>query len=569
VEHWHRVRIYHYRFTADGQRIEVLVDRLAEMPTAVETDELSVAAWVGAEDLSALQEHTLHYEFCNKTRRPVSVSVLARGEVGVPVSVEETFELTGRHRLAVAFRLPADLERKRPGEPPHRVLSTVTVAGVPIRLGTAVRKRDPVEVDYRGGGLPAGKWTDVRINLRNRLPFPVSGALSVGSAPEVERTEEKLAFRIPRGGRGSVSLRVRAQEVGVHALELCVNFSREAARRLAKGETLALPARGRVQRAWLRAFAPGVFVASRDEENRIVTVESDRMTVAFHRAGGWLQVREKVRGRQLMSMRMPEVGPPFGAFSPVPKIYDTETRQVDGQIHLVTRQQEERHPGLTLERILVVTPGLLEVRHRLLNVGAESTRVQVRVSVYGGLGPATLTIPRGEGVLQHESVGWGDWPVYGELRERPEEDGERWVAAEYEGAVVGVIWEGVKEIRPGNSGGATVTYGPLSVPAGGSVETPPLRLVAGWGDYRTVRSVWATYVHPEPLRTPEEREPATRKLIRGGLNQVPALLGGSPRINLRVAVGEQSRALDGEAELTLPPVVKSSAGGRSLQFPVR
>ncbi|MHC4480744.1 MAG: GNAT family N-acetyltransferase, partial [Planctomycetota bacterium] len=210
LERWHGVRVYRYRFAAEGERIEILIDRLARMPTALETGALSLAAWVGAEELAALREHTLHYEFRNKAERPVAVGLVARGEGGVPFVLEESFELKGRRRMSVPFRLPADLERKAPGEPPHRVLSTVTVGGVPVRLGTAVRKRDPVEVDLDGGGFAAGRPAEVRIRLRNRLPFPASGVLRVGAPPGLERLEENLAFRIPRRGWSGASLRVRA-----------------------------------------------------------------------------------------------------------------------------------------------------------------------------------------------------------------------------------------------------------------------------------------------------------------------------------------------------------------------
>lgn len=569
VERWHGVRIYRYRFAAEGRRVEVLVDRLAQMPTAIETNEVYVAAWVGAEDLCALQEHTLCYEFRNNGDRPVRLSVLAQGEAGVPVSVEETFELRRRHRLAIPFRLPADLERKRPGEPPHRILSTVTVDGVPVKLGTAVQKRDPVEVQYGAWGFPVGKWTDVRIKLRNRLPFPVNGTLWVGSPAEVERSQEKLSFRISRGGWTSASLRVRASRPGAYPLEARVNFSEETSRKLADGKTPPLRARGRPRTLWTRAFAPGTFITSEDAEERTVTVESDRLRVQFRRVGGRMDLTDKGLGRGLLGVQMSEVGPPFGHFSPLPRIYDVEVRNLGGSVHLVTRRREDRWPGVTLERTVVVTPGMVELRHCLLNAADRSLKLQVRASVYGYLEAGKITIPSGDGLLQHERVGWGDWPGWRELRKQSKEFPESWVAAEDEGAVVGTVWEGDAEIAPRGGGGAEITYQALAVPAGGTAELPPIRLVAGAGNHKLVRSVWSTYVHQKPLLTPEEREPSVRKLIRGGLSRVPAILT-RPRHRLAVELSsEQRRQLDGEVRLTLPKGVALAGGTRELRFPVR
>ena len=569
VEYWHGVRIYYYRFKADGRDVQVLVDRFARTATAVETDELSVAAWVGAEDLCALQEHTLHYEFRNKTDRRVRVSVLAQGEQGVPVTVGETFELRGRHRLTVPFRLPADLERTRPGEPHHRVLSTVTVDGVPIKLGTAVQMRDPVAIECSGWGLPATKWSDVRIKLRNRLPFPVSGMLWLGSPARVERSEEKLSFRIGRGSWTSVSLRLRPGECGAYPVEARVNFSRETARKLAEGETPALAARGRVRMLWVRAFAPGTYAVSEHAEDRQITVESDQMSLRFWRVGGRMQLSDKALGRSLLTLNMPDLGPPFHRYGALPKIYDAEVQNLDGRVHLVTRQCEDRWPALTLERTVVISPGMLTLKYCLLNAADRSAQIRVRTSAYGHIGPGKITIPDGDGLLQHERVGWGDWPGWREAPKRTEDFPETWLAAEEKGAVAGIVWEGDAEVTPQSGGTARITQGPVSVPGGGAVELPTIRFVGGRGDHKTVRSVWATYVHPRPLLTPQERDPRTRQILRGGLSRIPALLT-RPAHRLTVElVSEQQRKLNGEACLTLPEAAVLGRGSRELRFPVR
>jgi len=568
VERWHGVRVFRYRFVADGRSIEVVVDRLARMTTAVETDKLYVAAWVGEEHLPALQEQTLHYEFRAKADAPVAVSLLADGESGVPVSTQDSFEVSGRHTVEVPFRLPADLERKKPGEPPHRILSTVTVDGVSLKLGTAVHMRDPVEIGSSTWGLPVGKRTAVRVKLRNRLPFPAGGSVWISSPPELQRSDERLSFRMSRGGWTDVSLSLEASRRGTFPLEAQVEFSQDSAGRLASGQTPPHAPRGRRHTLWVRAFSPGAFAVSDDKWERRVTAESDRLLVQFWRVGGRMEFRDKVLGRGLFNVYMPEIGPPFGTFSPLPRVYDTEVENLGGSVHLVTHSRPDRWPGLTLERTAVISPGVLELRHRLLNAANRARKVQVRVRSYGYLGAGKLTLPDADGLIQHERTGWGDWPGWSEIERRSAEFPESWVAAEEDGAVVGTVWQGDGLVSPDHGGGARMTYDAVTVPPGGAVQLPVMWLVAGAGDYRTVRSVWASRLRQEPLLTARERRPDLRDVLRGGLHKKPMLMTRASHRTRVELVSERKRELSGEAHLSLPRGVQLRDGARQMRFQV-
>ncbi|MFO7955704.1 MAG: GNAT family N-acetyltransferase [Candidatus Brocadiia bacterium] len=572
VDYWHDVRVYRYRFATDQHDAEVVVDRQAAMVTGLETDELAVSAWVGAEELPALQEHTVHYELRNKTDRPMSVSLLVHGEQGVPVTAEESFELVRRKQLSIPFRLPAELERRKPGEPPHRVLSTVVVDGVPVRLGTAVPARDPVEIEYHGEGLPAGKWTELRIKLRNRLPFRASGRLAVGLPEGVECEAQDLQFSIPRGKWGNVSLRLRAGEPASYPLELHVCFDDETAARLAKGETPAPAPRGRTRTVWLRVFAPGTFAWSDDEERREVTVESDRLRLVFRRAtewgSGWLSLHDKCAGQQLMSFGMPELGPPFGDFRAVPEVFDADVRRVPGGIEVTTRRRVDRFPGVTLERRLTLSAGVLKVEHVLLNSSNQPADVQVRWRCRGGLNRCRFTLPLGDGLVQHERAGWSDWPGWDEVVQRGGEFPERWVAADRDGLVCGVVWEGDPEVSPSGDGGTQFTWDGQGVPAASTVALSPVYLVAGSGDWKVVRSFWSTYAHPGRLTKPEEKHPPRRDVLHASFGQEPLVLTDGAREVTLELTSEQERALRGRAELALPDALALEDGARELAIDV-
>jgi len=571
LERWHGVRVFRYRFAADGRRADVLFDRQAGTLTAVETNEISVAAWVGREDLCALQEQVLRCELINKTDRPVRVTVLGRGEEGVPLAFDRSFTLSKSKRLRVPFRLPSDLEPRRPGRPPHRVFATVMVDGVPIRLGVGVRMRQPVEIEFDGHGFPAGKWTHMNIRLRNRLPFPVSGTLRFGAPAGLEVQGKPLRFRIKRKGWSNVPTRVCSARPKAHRLGLRVRFSEETAARFARGETPMLEPQCRVHEAWLRAFGPGEPVVSEDTQRRQITVESDRTRVVFQRAGGQLGwTRKSPRHQYVRGVPMSEAGPPFGHFHPVPPIYDAHVRRERARVRLTVRFEHERVEGLSIERTVDVTDGLLVIGHRLFNTAEEERDVQVRLYSWGGPGPGIFTIPDGEGLIRHSGPGWNDWPVGSELARRMDEFPESWMAVEEDGIVAGMVWQGNGVIEPNGSAGGRLTYDPVTVPAGGQAELPPLYLVGCGGDYRAVRSVWETFVRPDPVAEPERREPPMRETVRAALGGCPALMSGpgARRVELTIT-SDMKRVLAGEAVVALPAGLKVSGGEGPLRFAVK
>jgi GNAT superfamily N-acetyltransferase len=568
VDWWHGVRVYRYRFHADGRQVEVIVDRQALMPTAVATNELAVAAWVPAEDLPALQEHTLHYEFENRTGRPLRLALRAEGEAGVGLDAQDSFVLTGKKSIQVPFRLPVDLERKQPGEPPHRIISAITVDGVAIQLGTAVRMRHPVEVEYAGQGMPAGKWSEVRVQLRNRLPFPVRGVLHVGLPREMERDCEELPFRLSRDGWTSVSFRARAATPGAHRLDLQVGLAEETANRLARGETAPLPSRGRTRTAWLRAFAPGMFVLSDDDHEREVTAESDRFMVTFSRVGGVLVLHSKTAGRPLATILMPKLGPPFGTSRPLPEVQDVDASVADGAVRLVTRQRDERYPGVELQRTVLVASGLAELRHSLVNTGAAPAEVSVKAAYMSQLYEGgTFARPAAGRIVRHERMGWRDWPRSGEATHGPADGGESWAAMETRGAVVGAAWQGQAEAAF-QGFGAEIVFGPVQLPVGGRVDLPPAYVVAAEGDYTLVRAVWETYVRPTALVRPEELDPPVCELLAGGFER-PAVIPDRRPLKASVELtSHQDAPLDGRARISLPPVVRLADGSRQQSLPV-
>ncbi len=568
VEWWRGIRVYRYRFAAGGREVEAIIDRQAQMLTAVHTDNLSIECWTGGEDLSAIQEHALSYRFVNRSERSLSLGLNAHGEGDARVCIDESFKLTGESNIKLPFRLPADMERKRPGQPPHRVLSTVTVDGVPIRLGSAVRMRQPVEIEYSGQGVAVGKSTEIHVRLRNRLPLRAVGKLHLEHGDEVDLECPRPAFDIAAESWAGIHLRLQAGKAGAHALRMQVELTGETASALQQGETPCPPLRGREKEVWVRAYAPGRTVVSRDEWQRRATVESHRQLVVFNFVGGGLSVRDKACSGDLLHVQMADVGPPFGGFSPLPELHDPELRRTAAGVEVVTRQEFRRWPGLWLERRVLIADGLLAIRQRVENSSEGLYAIKVKHWSRGHLNRGKLTVPLRSGLYQRPGCTGENWPAGDELHGRCGDYAENWVAAEDEGKLVGMVWTELAEVQPRRGGGGEVTWGPLHVPANSGIDLPPLYYVFSGADWKAARSFWNTFVNANALLLPEETSPLPDEILTGGPEHIPAILRGKEGRLVIVLRSVRQRPQSGLLRVKLPRGIEPAGGGRPHAFDV-
>ncbi|MCP4514518.1 MAG: hypothetical protein GY824_04720, partial [Delftia sp.] len=191
---------------------------------------------------------------------------------------------------------------------------------------------------------------------------------------------------------------------------------------------------------------------------------------------------------------------------------------------------------------------LLMLRYRLVNEGAQAHTVQLNPRVwFGEYEKARITLPRAERLV-HERAGL--FPsAYGDVPEKPEGMAERWLAWRVDDFVAGLIWDDTVEEHKWDWRIMGLYRPALTLEPGDMVETAPLYLYAGPGDWPDVRRAWER-LSGQPARGLQTPPRMGRKL-KFGFDPSPVLnLNGQAKATLRV---DSVRELPVEGRLIVEP----------------
>lgn len=514
-EHWwHGVKVFPYRFEADGSMFAAWIDRQAETVTAIETDDFALACHVGQEEVVCGIEHPITWELVNKQpeRGPLTVSLLAEGDAGVAVSVTEAVTVTDTLTLSRPFTIAPDIERRPQGLPAPQILSTLIVNGLPVRLGTAVKPVQAVEIGVHAGSLIADKPDqEVTFTLRNRLDRPVQGELRLDPQPHLAFDRQALPVTLEPLSWAEATVRVRP-EAGAHDTRARV----------------VLPAEGlttRAQRLTLATRPLHGAYAWEDAEHERVVIEAPELRLLVDRRGGALNLQARDHG-QLLHGPAPSVGPPFVRWHRVPPRYDVRVTEQAGAVTLTLVMPQAHLPEVTLERTITLGGGsVLRLDHRVVNTGDTARQLDLSFPLWSQV-TGTLVVPLRDGLLREPSADWGSWPAGSEdLSRQPEAYAEGWLALEgtlgaTDDWVLGMVLPEVKERQ---SDGFTLTVPELGPQA--QVALPPLHLFVGRGDWRAVRNLWRALEQPAGVR--EELPPQPRPVLEAGFEPAPLVVAAT------------------------------------------
>jgi hypothetical protein len=124
---------------------------------------------------------------------------------------------------------------------------------------------------------------------------------------------------------------------------------------------------------------------------------------------------------------------------------------------------------------------------------------------------------------------------------------ESWVACEEDGLVCGLVWHPHwrESMRWGRLPHLTADIGEIA--AHGSVELPPLYVVGGQGDWRTVRGWWRRLVQPSGVHEAAPPEPG--RVLEVRFEPSPALLFTDRQETLIAVHNRRGKPLDGTLRL--------------------
>ena len=510
---WHGVRVYPYRFAAGDDQLTMVIDRQAEAPTAVETNDVSVACFLGREEVVCGLPYTLTWEVVARSRDPIRVDLVAEGPAGSELSLAESFEVKDSLRLERPFTVSPDIERLNPGPHGYAIRSRFIIDGLPVVLSTGFRTAQPIDIDVQSRALMPGRPEEVVVRLRNRLGEAVTGEVGFEPRPGLIFDPSTAPFTLPAGAWGSCRFRLTLEE-GAHAtfVRAICPPGRNA------GLGLAAPLRTRAKPVTFRSVPLDRVYAWEDEENEAVVIETPTFWVEAGLRGGGFSVFERLSRQRVLHQDLVALGPPFSRQPDVP-CCEHRIETADGRVRLTLEIPANAPPGVIVERALTVGAGpFLRLDHRVRNTTGAAVRAKLRCHGEIHLHRA-VTVPLAGGLVHEIVEGLGDFPLRGggDLPRDPAGYSEGWAAWEEHGLVAGMVWKSCGEI----DGGSVQLDLPVIAP-GSSVEADPLYFVVARGDWEVVRGLWRQLW--QPGGTFEERPPAVHPVLSAVLEPSPLLV---------------------------------------------
>ncbi len=553
---WHGIKVYPYRFEADGDVFAFWVDRDSEAPVAMENNDVYVACYTELEEVVCGLPHTVTWEFRNKRPEtgPRRIALLAGGDDGLEVHVTESFEVADTLTVARPFRVTPDLDRRPPGLPERAIRSTVLVDGLPVQLGHGVKAVQPVEISVDGlrtvAGKPNGK---VVVKLRNRLDQPVRGEVRFAPASGLELEPLSQPFSAPARSWTSARFALRLPDDGACATTV------QAV--LPPADNAGLPLAGH---ALATRRQPVIFHTTPldrliwwpDPEHECLCVETPSLALRIELRGGQILVYERPGQHQLLYLPAPSVGPPFVSWHYAPPLYDYRVEPRDGVLMLTVIMPMAHLPGVSLQRRLTIGAGpFLRLDHQIANATDSALSLQFDAPAHSNV-QAAITMPRREGLLHELPIGWGEFPIWGgeDVTKQTADFTESWLAQGDETFVTGVVWSEAAECQRLS---LLLELGEL--PAHTTRSAPTYHLVAGRGDWELVRTLWRRLYQPADVI--EEHRPTAVPVLEAAFEPAVSVLTG-PQADLTLAVhNRRGKAFTGRWELLADGVTAEPAAG--------
>jgi RimJ/RimL family protein N-acetyltransferase len=535
-ERWEGMKVYTYRWAADGDMLTVWVDREARTLTAVETNDFFAAAIATNIEPAKGLPTQMRWKLENKRDEPVKVSLIANGTEHVQIEHRTALTVAPGEsaELEAGVDIAVDAPDVREHKPVPAVSTLLIIDGEVVELATGMRPRAvvTVETDPKYVTLFPGVEKTVHLQLRNYQADEIEATITLAPAPglEVEWTERTVI--VPGKSYAGAPISLRAAAGGVYDLQATTHFR--------AGTTAP-------QRLGILSLDTGSVLADRGEKEVRLENEWTRLVLKPH--GGWMAVRTPAGNASLGGVRE-YVGPPFWPSELDDKEFTCDLVHEDGRVKAVLTAALDERPGLVLRREVTLGAGpLVEVRNTWINNGTAPQSIQIQLSSHlSQRERATITLPLADGVVQSRLA---EFPAAEEdVSKKPEAFAERWLAITSEHGTFGLMWE--ENVVENEVGGRWYSLlGPKQTcepqrwtPAG------TLTLYAGPGDWRSVRN------HARRLAgTDGEEEPIpieARAVYDARLEPSPVVTLDDQVTTTLTIDNLRARAMAGHAQLAMP-----------------
>jgi len=533
---WEGLKVYPMRWQANGESLAVWIDREAQAPVAVDTDDLFVAAIPRGIEALHGDEVTINWRITNKTDTMQRFLVDARGADGLEIDHREMFVVqagaTVEHVATVKVTDQAPFAKDNGDAPAVR--SVITFGHDDVELFSGIRARKPIEIstDTPELSVGPGQPRTIGLQLQNRRAETAGGILRLyGEGLKLSWQERKV--EIPAEGFLSIPVELTTNDERVYTLE---------ARLTVTGCDTPL-----IETLQVFSVGAGGLVSQAQRKSARIETDGLRVTVAAKR--GEVTLTDKQTRNKLASFG-PAMGPPFYHSEAQRREFSIALEQTAGRAIVRLSAESKAQPGLVLcQRVSIAPTGLVEATAWIENRGDLKREGTVRLSLdEGERDLLTTVVPLPEGIVT-ASAGW--WPrLHGDIPRDPAAYAEPWQAWQGRGLAAGVAWQsGVCDIRPGHSG--MYLRGAVEDLAAGECSTPLTVALYGhqgeWPDVRSRLLRWA-----EAPRQQLRVRAVAQATIEPGL-----LLTESDQVETTVRASSMlNRAFDGRIRLSCEPALR-------------
>ena len=200
---WKGMKVYPYRFRDGDAVLNVMFDAAGERLTALETEDYAVSCSVGVDEAPAGETLPITWEIVPHKGKTLSVVLLAEGEAGLELRVQEAMTIDRETTLTRAMRIRPDVSPRRQGQTPPRIRTTLLIDGEPVILETGVKVVRPVEIEFEDRGLFPGREERIIVGLRNRTTRDLTATLTLDTHPDLQwcGSRSSLSLFPPKAGR--------------------------------------------------------------------------------------------------------------------------------------------------------------------------------------------------------------------------------------------------------------------------------------------------------------------------------------------------------------------------------
>lgn len=541
---WKGMKVYSYRFRAGDDHLSAVFDEASGGLTALETPTFAIACSVPTEEGATGETYPITWEIEARGGKPLEVVLLTETDTGLEVKAQERLVVTGEARITRDLKVAHDAKPRGEGERAHLIRSTLIIDGQPFVLETGVKIVRPVEIEFSDAPLLPGRPEKIRVTLRNNLEREISGTLFLETARGLENPAPAQAFTLLPRLKTQCEFTLTARETGLFQARLTLDAGTTRVTR-----PVAFQAFGGSALGWLDT-----------EYSESAALAQPGLTARASLRGGHLTLSDG--SVQAIDQNIAQLGPPFAGWRLRPPMMPTQVEITAGLTGLTTLAPSDEFPGLVVERsVTFLSSDVAKIQYRVRNTTAQPRTTQLRLRTNTERN-GFVAAPTPDGMIREPMRCMGDFPQGdNDLLAQGASFTESWVAVEEGSQVCGLVWQEPVEARMEWARFPLLTFDTGEIAPYSAREIAPLYLVAGDGNWETVRNWWRQLIQEPGVF--EEETPETHRVLEVTAEpSSPALIGaGSDAVNIAVTV---RRGKPTEGQLTLR--ASSSPGGNAALF---